>query len=58
MMDGAIKFFKDGLGETPELIISETNKYMNENDEIGNFIKEYLDDDYSKYEILDDFIDG
>ena len=35
------RYFKEGLDDIDDTIKQATNKYMNENDDIGNFIKEY-----------------
>jgi putative DNA primase/helicase len=38
LVNGSVKYFKEGLGDTPETIIKATSDYMNENDDLGNFI--------------------
>jgi phage/plasmid-associated DNA primase len=43
LVNGSIKYFKEGIGNTPDLIIKATNDYMKENDDLGNFINEYCE---------------
>jgi len=40
---GSIKYFNEGLGEVPQEVANATKEYMNENDEIGNFINDVCD---------------
>lgn len=40
LIKGSIKYFKEGLGNVPKLIKEATNDYLNENDDLGNLIKE------------------
>lgn len=43
IVQGSIKYFNEGLGELPKEIINATNEYMNENDELGNFLNNVCD---------------
>lgn len=40
---GSIKYFNEGLGDVPQKVANATKEYMNENDEIGNFLDDVCD---------------
>jgi P4 family phage/plasmid primase-like protien len=41
LVHGSMRYFKEGLDDIDDTIQNATNEYMEENDDIGNFIKEY-----------------
>lgn len=40
IVKGSVNYFKNGLGDVPEVIQNATNEYMQENDEIQQFLDE------------------
>jgi P4 family phage/plasmid primase-like protien len=43
LVNGSIKYFIEGLGNVPKIVDDATNNFLQENDEIGNFISETCD---------------
>jgi len=43
LVRGSIKYFKDGLGKTPELAKHAVDEYMEENDDIASMIENHCD---------------
>jgi len=43
LVHGSMRYFKEGLDDIDDTIQKATNNYMEENDDIGNFIKEFCE---------------
>ena len=40
LVNGSVRYFKEGLGQPPAQIKDATKEYLNENDDLGNFLEE------------------
>ena len=45
MIEGAVRFYKEGLDDTPAAILKATEMYKDDQDTIGDFFRECLEDD-------------
>ena len=45
LVKGSVKYFKEGLGDVPNKIKDATKEYLNENDDLGNFMEETCNKD-------------
>jgi P4 family phage/plasmid primase-like protien len=57
LINGSVKYFDKGLGEVPIKIIDATKEYLNENDDLGNFLKETFDVDINSFVYHNDLFD-
>ena len=45
LIEGAVRFYKQGLDDTPAAILKATEQYKDDQDTIGDFFRECLEDD-------------
>ncbi len=49
LVNGSVKYFKDGLDDIPDQITDATKEYLNENDDLGNLLEELCDKDVNGF---------